>query len=384
MYELASTQYESVRPLFPDLDAHLAVKALLSGNVPGHVYVDNPDRPRAALARVGPCFYVGGSPREESFNRAVGQFFTATVYPQALAAGQEGFFLKCTASSWTDQVDALLPGKLPLRQVRHYYVGQEVRHDWRAMLPPDIALRPVNRALLAGEWEGLDDLREEMQSERPSVEEFLDKSFGFVPVHGNAIIGWCLSEYNCGDRCEVGIATAEGYRRQGLATAIASAFVEYALAHGINHIGWHCNAENAGSNATARKLGFTQALIYPAYLCLYDDVIQLAAHGDCCFRQEQYAEAAGWYERALQQGEAPTWAYINSACAHAMSGGEEQALRRLHEAVDRGFADAEYLRTRRWFDGLRGTAAWGELLRRVEGPGRACGQRIDGLEWRSG
>jgi RimJ/RimL family protein N-acetyltransferase len=365
MHELEPASYGLAHPLFADLDVHLAVKALLAGNVPGHVYVDDPARPRAALAQVGPCFYVGGSSHAESFNRAVGQFFTATVYPQALAAGQEGFYLKCTAASWTDQVDVLLPGKLPLRQTRHYYVGQEVRHDWRAMLPPDITLRLVDRALLEEDLGGLDDLREEMQSERPSVDEFLDKSFGFVPIRGQEVIGWCLSEYNCGDRCEVGIATAEGYRRQGLATAIASAFVEYARAHGIAHVGWHCDAGNAGSNATARKLGFTHALAYPAYLCLYDDVVQLAVHGDHAFRQQRYAEAAGWYERALQRGEAPTWAYINCACAHAMSGGAEQALRRLHGAVDRGFADAAYLRTRRWFEGLRGTEGWERLLERV-------------------
>lgn len=366
MHELGPAACELARPLFPDLDVHLAVKALLAGNVPGHVYVDDPRDPRAALAWIGHRFYLGGSPQEAAFNRELGRFFTGTIYPEGRAAGEEGFVVKCTVPEWVGQIDVLLPGKFPLAERQHYYVGQEVRHNWRAMLPPGITFRLVDRALLEEDLGGLDDLREEMQSERPSVDEFLDKSFGFVPVHGREVIGWCLSEYNCGDRCEVGIATAEGYRRQGLATAIASAFVEYARAHGINHVGWHCDAENAGSNATARKLGFAQALVYPAYLCLYDDVVQLAVHGDHAFRQEQYAEAAGWYERALQQGEAPTWAYINCACAHAMSGGAEQALRRLHEAVDRGFADVEYLRTRRWFEGLRGTAAWSRLVRRVE------------------
>jgi GNAT superfamily N-acetyltransferase len=357
---------EQVRPLFPNLDVHLAVQALLAGNVPGRVYVDDPAHPQSAMARIGHRFYLGGSPENAAFNRALGRFFAEAVYPQGLAAGQEGFIAKCTAAGWPRQIDVLLPN-FPIPKTQHHYAGGEVcRADWRAMLPPDITIRPVDRALLAEGLDGLDDLVEEMQSERPSVDEFLNKSFGFVPVHGNKIIGWCLSEYNCGDRCEVGIATAEGYRRRGLATIIASAFVEYALAHGIAHVGWHCDADNAGSNATALKLGFTRVLEYPAYLCLFDEVIHLAVYGDHCFRRQQYPEAASWYERALQRGDAPVWVYLKSACAHAMSAGGEQALRRLHEAVDHGFADVEYLRTRRCFQGLRGTAAWGQLMRRTE------------------
>ena len=268
MHELEPAAYERARPLFPDLDVHLAVKALLAGNVPGRVYVDGAARPRAALAWIGHRFYLGGAPENEAFNRELGRFFAETVYPQGLAAGHEGFVVKCTAPGWTQQIDVLLPGKHPIPLGQHYYAGREVGHDWRALLPPDITLRLVDRALLSEKLEGLADLEEEMQSERPSVDEFLAKSFGFVPMHGDRVAGWCLSEYNCGDRCEVGIATAEGYRRRGLATLVASAFVEYALAHGIAHVGWHCNANNAGSIATALKAGFRKVLEYPAYLCI--------------------------------------------------------------------------------------------------------------------
>jgi len=366
MHELEPTFCEMIRPLFPDSDVHLAVRALLAGNVPGQVYVDDPRHPRAALARIGYRFYLGGSPGEEAFNREMGRFFAETVYPKGRAAGQEGFVVKCTTAGWVEQADVLLPGKMPIPEYHHYYAGREVCHNWRAMLPPDVTIRPVDRALLAADLEGLDDLREEMQSERPSVAEFLDKSFGLVPVRENEVIGWCLSEYNCGDRCEVGIATAEAYRRRGLATLLSTAFIEHARARGIDRIGWHCNADNAASNATALKVGLRQVAAYPAYLCLFDEVVHLAVHGNRHFEQQEYAEAAVWYDRALEHGEAPIWVYLNGACAHAMAGGGERALQRLHEALDRGFVDVEYLRTRRWFDGLRGTAAWDRLIRRVE------------------
>jgi RimJ/RimL family protein N-acetyltransferase len=98
-------------------------------------------------------------------------------------------------------------------------------------------------------------LTEEMVSERPSIDDFLAKSFGVCLLHEGEIIGWCLSEYNCGPRCEIGIAVAEPFRRRGLATLMARAFIDQALTQGVYDIGWICWAGNRPSMATAEKLG---------------------------------------------------------------------------------------------------------------------------------
>jgi len=88
----------------------------------------------------------------------------------------------------TEQIDVLLPGKFPIPKTQHYYAAGRCAPIARRLArpaPPGISIRPVDRDLLAEDLEGLDDLREEMQSERPSVNEFLEKSFGFRPVLGN-------------------------------------------------------------------------------------------------------------------------------------------------------------------------------------------------------
>ncbi len=69
-----------------------------------------------------------------------------------------------------------------------------------------------------------------------------------------------MSEYNAGDRCELGIGTAEEHRRRGLATLSGSAVIRGAVSRGITEIGWHCYAMNAASVATAERLGFTRVL----------------------------------------------------------------------------------------------------------------------------
>ena len=74
-----------------------------------------------------------------------------------------------------------------------------------------------------------------------------------------------MSEYNVGHSCELGIATIEGYRCQGLATLTGTAIIRHALAQSINDIGWHCWANNEASIATAKKLGFTKKHEYSVY-----------------------------------------------------------------------------------------------------------------------
>jgi RimJ/RimL family protein N-acetyltransferase len=109
-----------------------------------------------------------------------------------------------------------------------------------------------------------------MCSERPAVADFLEKSFGVVAIHGDELAGWCTSEYNSGNRCEVGIGTLEPYQRRGLATVMGSALVEHALWRGITHIGWHCWASNTLSIATALKIGFQKVGEYSTYIAWFD------------------------------------------------------------------------------------------------------------------
>jgi RimJ/RimL family protein N-acetyltransferase len=129
-------------------------------------------------------------------------------------------------------------------------------------------MRRVDAGLLAdGGIQHLDQLVAEIHSESHSVEDFLANKFGFCLQHGRALAGWCLSEYNHGDACELGIETVEGYRQQGLGTLTAAATIEYALARGITRIGWHCWAKNAASIALALKLGFVKVEEYAVLYC---------------------------------------------------------------------------------------------------------------------
>ena len=243
MYELKAAEYDKVAPLFQPMDCHLAVRAAIEGNVPARVYADRSIRPQSALIWIKHRFYLSGSEDNVQFNDALHRFFVETIYPQMLESGGESFVLYCAPESWEDKIEGLLGAKRLVQSQRQYYTFRELKNDWRELLPGGVTLAFVDEALLAQEHlANLDDLVEEICSERPSVADFLEKSFGVCLIDGDELAGWCLSEYNVADRCEVGIGTVEAYRRRGFATAMASALIEHALSQGVFQIGWHCYA----------------------------------------------------------------------------------------------------------------------------------------------
>jgi GNAT superfamily N-acetyltransferase len=269
IYPLEHAHFAKIAALLGEVDIHLAARSILAGRTPAEVYVDDPQRPQAVLARTQHRLLIAGNPELNGFNLDVQRLFAEKICPEAQAAGQEGFILYYARPGWEACMEMLLEGQRLHKVQREYFVLNPNHGDRRAYMPQGFTLRSVDAALLAdAHLQGLEALREEMCSERTSVEDFLNFSFGICALQGDRLAGWCLSEYNTGDRCEVGIATMEPYQQKGLATAMMGALEEMAFAGGMRQIGWHCYAANFPSSATARKAGFSKVCEYPATICL--------------------------------------------------------------------------------------------------------------------
>jgi RimJ/RimL family protein N-acetyltransferase len=260
----------------------------------------------------------------------------------------------------------MLVNKYPLKAQRSYYAFKANRLDWKSMLPEGFSVRMADRKLLSEKWQNLEDLTEEMCSERSSVEDFLAKSFGICLTYKDLIVGWCLSEYNTGHRCEVGIATHEDYQRRGFATLMATAFIELARVRDVAKIGWHCSATNLGSAATALKAGFEKVTDYPVYLGWFDEAVNLANNGYFAHGRGEYALALDFFEKAFKLDEVPDWAYWWAACDAALTGQTEAGLKYLNQAVAHGFDDLEKLLGSKHLISLHETEGWRELIKRLE------------------
>jgi RimJ/RimL family protein N-acetyltransferase len=264
---LALQDYPHVRPLFHALDDHLAVAAILAGDVPAHVYADDPRHPQVALlVPWNPQrLYRAGTTENAAFNRAAAEVVTAryALHSPAPAA----FVVYPAPGGWEQRIAALVPGAATVYVPRQYFRLKRLQVAWRTLIPAGLTMRRVDAPLFAEGLRHTEALSAEIQSESPSVADFLRTQVGYCVQHEDAIVGWCLSEYTRAGRCEVGIETLAGYRRRGIATLTAAALIEDVLAHGITTIGWHCWASNVGSRAVAANVGFEQVREYGVWYC---------------------------------------------------------------------------------------------------------------------
>jgi len=164
---------------------------------------------------------------------------------------------------WGSALDRVFPGLKREEYPRSYYHLDAGGKKWGINLPPDFRIVEIDEALLASNYGNMDQVRDETVSERDSVEDFLENSFGYAAMKGDEGVSWCMSEYNAGHCIELGIATIEKYQRKGLATQTARAVIGHALRQGVYSIGWHCWKNNEPSVRTALKIGFRHNLDYP-------------------------------------------------------------------------------------------------------------------------
>ena len=338
MVKLERGEYALAENLVQDLEFHLALCALINGDSPGEIYLDDKDSPGSLFAMTMGRGYLAGESSNQDFNRALERVLVTEIYPHGIDRGEQGFALFYSPGAWGQALPGEILEDIYPRYENDYLRCCELSGDWKQVLPAGYDLVEVDQALVENEQlEQHADLIEEIHSECSSTADFLEKRFGFCVLQGDRIITWCLSEYNSGGRCEVGIATHPDHRRKGLAKAASLALVEKAFALGYHEVGWHCYAGNEGSIATALSAGFEKAVRYPAYWVSYDRSVALGVQGNQRFEQKAYLEAAACYLKAIEEGGAPAWIYWNAACAYANLDEQGKAFDMLNQAVDHGF-----------------------------------------------
>ncbi|MBN8583239.1 MAG: GNAT family N-acetyltransferase [Anaerolineae bacterium] len=267
MTTLPPNAYELIRPLLLGMDFHLIGRSILTKQTPAQVFVDNVEHPKALFAQAGHRYILAGDAEIDTFNFGIQKLFADVIYPRALAEGLEGFGLYYDVPAWERKVDAILKNKDKIHASREFYACKKLKYKWQDFLPEGFQLKMVDTDLFAmPNLKYLDTLKEEMTSERPSVDDFLAKSFGVCAIYENELAGWCLSEYNADKRCEIGIETTSEYRQRGIGTALTLAFLEHAFSHGIKEVGWHCFKRNEPSAKTALKAGFEKVCDYKSFI----------------------------------------------------------------------------------------------------------------------
>jgi len=274
IHELNKADYEKVRPLFRALEYHLTSAAVLNGNCPGKVFVDDPANPRTAFMFSPEGCYLAGNPANDAFNRALNH---AIYAGQAFDGEVDALFFVCHAEGWREHLSVVLNPRPPIKMPRRHYVCRESKYNWRANVPDGCAVHCIDEVLLNRPGlRILAHVTDWMKNNWGSTADFLQRGFGFVAIRTDKVVSWSLADCIGGDACEIGIHTLPAYRRRGLATITAAAAVDHASSLGLSLVGWQCAEDNLGSIRTAEKVGFEKERDYTMYYVFLDEAAHLA------------------------------------------------------------------------------------------------------------
>lgn len=226
----------------------LSLDCVLEGQM-GKAWVDHLDQPAAFLIQTGPFVYLAGDP-ERAPARAM------------LNSLPAGMLLMPSAPGWLEAAQAYF-GDL-LRPFDRYRcsaedLSQDHLHSCLAATPFSTVIGRIDLGLAKSVW-GLDHFLD--LSEYDSPQDFVERGIGYAASQDGIILGAAYASLVCSRGIEVSIFVEEAFRRQGLATALASSLLLWCLERGLEP---HWDAANPESLLLAKKLGYKFSGSYEAY-----------------------------------------------------------------------------------------------------------------------
>lgn len=260
--EISSHQYQIITPLLGEYTNYPVVNAVIEGNSPGRIFVDNPTYPKSAFVLTNAGFsYTIGSQKNSGFNLMLKELLENQIFPKIKQTDDPTLIFYPLPDDW----EAIIKKILDQRKVhsifrKQFKFNQEkfAQHsDWPNQIPKDFSLHPIDQALL-------DKFNADMVPWK-SPQAFIEKGFGFWLMKADEIACECSSVFVGGGAVEINIHTDEKYRKQGFAQITASAFITECQSRGLRP-NWECWWNNEPSVALAKKLGFKSVGNHPVFL----------------------------------------------------------------------------------------------------------------------
>lgn len=216
--------------------------------VMGSILADDPERPTAAMARLGDFRFFAGRPDEELVRIPSGGFCILVPRDEAWSA--------CIRRVWGARA----------RPITRYAIRKDTvfdpvhLHAAAASLPAGYALREIDEGLFdacrAAAWS------RDLVSQFPDYAAYRRIGLGVAALKGERVVAGASTYARYTGGIEIEIDTAESERRQGLACACGAQLILNCLARGL-YPSW--DAHNPASVALAEKLGYRLDHPYPAF-----------------------------------------------------------------------------------------------------------------------
>lgn len=278
IHQLEQSDYYKVSELIKNTDHELSIHAVIIGNTPGEIYVDNAKEPLSTLIITPECNVVAGFASNKLFNAEIKKkldFFDTVT---------------CDTEEWEINIHDIHCNIAIRKYKRRYYKFDKLLyHNFSEALDEQYTLEYVYVDSLEDiQYENCEKIKNWF--ELNNMADFNEYCLGAYIRKEDKIVSWCLVDYIIDDKIEIGIRTDSEFRRKGLGMIALAATVSASISRGIKEIGWHCVDSNVGSYTVAEKVGFNKIKEY-SYFTPYPPIENITD-----LNSNQWSEWGMYYE----------------------------------------------------------------------------------------
>lgn len=237
----AHQDLKKIAPFFNDIRFFMG-NSVLDGMM-GTAYVDHPTHPKIAFLQVRNYCFMSGIIEKENLKVVLEQNFSDNIF--------------IPSNNISKILEELYPNQLIKKE--RYSLKKDVIFDipklehMASLLPKEIVICKIE-----------ENLAKRIKKEKfiNITDDYKTYGVGFCCMHQNEIIGVASSSIYYSDGIEVNIKVKEAYRKQGIATAMASHLILECIKQ-KKKVSW--DAANLHSLGLAEKLGFEYDSAYSIY-----------------------------------------------------------------------------------------------------------------------
>jgi len=340
---LEQNNFHRVESLIKNTDHESSIKALIAGNAPGEIYVDDLMNPMSALLLSPECNLIVGDANNKVFNNEI--------------KDKLDFFVQvtCDNEEWEIKIHEIHNNIAMRKYIRRYYKLEEFKYnDYLNDLDKEYVIEYVDVSILDKlNYENSDKIKNWFNFN--DINKFKDYCLGSYIRKGNKILSWCLVDCIVDDKIEIGITTDNDYKRKGLGAIVVAATVNASMSKGISDIGWHCVDTNIGSIKTAEKVGFKKIKTYSCFTPFppIENVTDL--------NKEQWTEWALYYEEMNKLK--PNYYWLAAKC-WAKASNMKNAIKNIKILAESGQVwFAQYFPHSEEFYPFKGDPEWEKLIK---------------------
>ena len=266
LHELKKSEYNKIQHLFKELSFTLSNDAVINGVRSGRIYVDNVTDPKSVFVWAKPSeFFLVGNPGNDLFNLSVHKLLEEKIMPELLRNKIDFSVFYCSSDEWDDKLEFILRSHVIRKNYRWLCRFNQSTFRHKTEIPSELNVARIDELLIKKKLLNVKKVIDYISFHWNSIENYVQKGFGFCLLLNDVIVSWCISGNNVDKKCEMIIGTDERFRNRGFASILASVFLDYCITSNLTPI-WQCGTENLPSMAVADKLGFKKELLYPVYV----------------------------------------------------------------------------------------------------------------------